>query len=620
MPSIMKNQSISIIMPVFFEQNTAQNAYFLKRALESIRVQKFPSDYEIILIDDGSSPSICLSKNDYEDLVDKVTIIRLDSNQGLVNALNIGLKSAKYPLIARIDADDWWHPQKIEKQITCFLNDPDLTLVAGGMTRYDSDGNQIDIHIRSGEWVEILNFFIDIGCPFPHGSILAKKEIFELIGFYPHDARYIHCEDYALWGIWLRFFKVKMIEESLLNYTVWEYSVSHRYASQQNLASREVKDSFSANVIPKKLPLALVELSHFLGISLIDTGKLAYILWRYNFKVALPSEAIKILSSIIPDRIFISDNSSLVPKQWSDLIGVPGYQTSDDTVQSAGRYRGISPNNTLPTCSSIKSDLQHLLESMKLQFVIPAYKESPYLEECINSLLAQEARAEILICTSTPSAFLDAIAKKHNIPLVINTNSQQGIASDWNFAYQNATADLVVIAHQDDIYLPNFCQQAKAIFLENPQMGIAFTDCLELLEGQVMAWHSRGIVKKLIRELAFLGLRGTRNHVRLKTLLSFGNSISCPSVILNKKKLESFTFSSRFQINLDWEAWTQLAESNVMFGYIRKRLYIHRIHPESENQASLKDGRRLDEDLQMFGRFWPPWIVKLISALYRFGY
>lgn len=257
---------------------------------------------------------------------------------------------------------------------------------------------------------------------------------------------------------------------------------------------------------------------------------------------------------------------------------------------------------------------------MKLQFVIPAYKESPYLEECIYSLLAQEDHAEILICTSTPSTFLDVISKKHNIPLLINENGQQGIASDWNFSYQNTTADLVVIAHQDDIYLPNFSQKAKAIFLENPQMGIAFTDCLELLDGQVMAWHNRGLVKKLIRELAFLGLDVTQNQLRLKILLSFGCPISCPSVIFNKKKLNSFSFSSRFQINLDWDAWTRLSESNVMFGYIRKRLCIHRVHPESENQVSLKDGRRLDEDLQMFGRFWSPWMVKFISTLYRYGY
>lgn len=257
---------------------------------------------------------------------------------------------------------------------------------------------------------------------------------------------------------------------------------------------------------------------------------------------------------------------------------------------------------------------------MKLQFVIPAYKNSSHIEECISSLLAQEVPSDILICTSTPSLFLKEVSQKYDIPLLINPNGSQGIAADWNFAYQCADADLVVIAHQDDIYLPSFSQQAYAIFHANPRLGIAFTDCLELLDGQVMAWHNRGLVKKILRESAFIGCNTTNNRVRLRALLSLGCPISCPSVIFNKKELSKFAFSSRYQINLDWEAWAKLAKSMIIFGYIRKRLIIHRVHPESENQISLKDGRRLDEDLQMFSYFWPSWMVRFLSALYRFGY
>jgi glycosyltransferase involved in cell wall biosynthesis len=337
----MNNYDISIIVPVFFRHLTEENSIFLERALRSIGEQSYPAEYEVILIDDGSPSPIRIPKNLHGSMQDKINLIRLEANQGLVNALNTGLKNARYPLIARIDADDWWEPNKIEKQIKCFQQDPDLTLVATGMTRYDPAGNRIDTHIREGQWDQVLNFFIEVGCPFPHGSILAKKEIFELLGFYPYDAQFIHCEDYALWGLWLRFFKAKIIEESLLNYTVWNQSVSYRHSVQQQLASRKVHDIFAASVDPEKLPRALIDLSKLLNISLIQAGKLSYLLWRCDHRIFLPNEAIVILDKIIPDRVFLQCGKNLASKNWQDVIRIPHHALDHDEVKVDGQYYSI---------------------------------------------------------------------------------------------------------------------------------------------------------------------------------------------------------------------------------------------------------------------------------------
>jgi glycosyltransferase involved in cell wall biosynthesis len=337
----MINFGISVILPVYFRQSTEQNYFFLKRALKSIEAQKFPAEYEVLLIDDGSPAPVTLPKSLYGSIVDKVNIIRLKVNLGLVNALNIGLKNAKYPLIARMDADDWWNSNKIESQISCFQKDSDLTLVATGMTRYSSDEKIIDTHIRNGKWDEILDFFIEVGCPFPHGSILAKKEIFELLGLYPHDARFSHCEDFALWGVWLRFFKAKIIEESLYNYTVWDHSISHSHSSQQQIASRVVMDSFSASVNRKKMPSALIDLSRVLNISILQAGKLAYFFWRFHIKVALPNEAIQVLAKIIPDRIFISESTSETAKNWFEIIKIPECSIDHKKIKVVGSYYSV---------------------------------------------------------------------------------------------------------------------------------------------------------------------------------------------------------------------------------------------------------------------------------------
>ena len=82
-------------------------------------------------------------------------------------------------------------------------------------------------------------------------------------------------------------------------------------------------------------------------------------------------------------------------------------------------------------------------------FAVCAYGESPYLEECVQSLLAQKVRTRILIATSTPNSYIYGIGEKYGIPVHIN-HGEKGLAGDWNFAYSCATTPLVTLAHQDD--------------------------------------------------------------------------------------------------------------------------------------------------------------------------
>ena len=77
-------------------------------------------------------------------------------------------------------------------------------------------------------------------------------------------------------------------------------------------------------------------------------------------------------------------------------------------------------------------------------FAICAYKESEYLEECIQSVQSQTIPTNVIMITSTPNAFLDTIAEKYNISLYIN-EGEKGITQDWNFAYACADTEYVTI-------------------------------------------------------------------------------------------------------------------------------------------------------------------------------
>ena len=66
-------------------------------------------------------------------------------------------------------------------------------------------------------------------------------------------------------------------------------------------------------------------------------------------------------------------------------------------------------------------------------FVVCAYKESPYLESCIKSVLNQSVKTKVAISTGTPNDYIRKIAEKYQLPLWVN-EKKSSIANDWNYA------------------------------------------------------------------------------------------------------------------------------------------------------------------------------------------
>ena len=327
----MSDLSISVVLPAYLRVPDAMQIQLLKRALESILDQGMPVDYEILVIDDGSPAPIFDSAPALGEAANHVNWIRVPTNRGLVNALNTGIVAARNFLVARLDADDVWLPTKIEKQLALFERDPDLTITATGMSMVDAAGNAIAEHIRPGDWNGILNFFVEVGCPFPHGSVLARRDIYRLLGGYSHNAGLSHCEDFALWGTWLRFFKPAMIEESLYSYTVSDTSVSAIHQDQQRNASHVVQRSFAKGDLVHRLPKALDSLARCLGISMIEAGKLAYLIWHFKPDVTLPRAALEALTVILFDREFSTVSAGGSDLHWTALLGL-ARRSSDHEV------------------------------------------------------------------------------------------------------------------------------------------------------------------------------------------------------------------------------------------------------------------------------------------------
>ena len=107
--------TVSVIIPYFKKIN------YIKKTLNSVLNQTF-QDFEIILVyDDNNLDDLKTLENEYKNN-SKIKIIKNKSNLGAGISRNIGIKYAKGEIISFLDADDFWLPEKLNKQLK-FMND-----------------------------------------------------------------------------------------------------------------------------------------------------------------------------------------------------------------------------------------------------------------------------------------------------------------------------------------------------------------------------------------------------------------------------------------------------------------------------------------------------------------
>ena len=146
----------------------------------------------------------------------------------------------------------------------------------------------------------------------------------------------------------------------------------------------------------------------------------------------------------------------------------------------------------------------------KHTFVICAYKESPFLEECIVSLKEQTVPTQVIIVTSTPNEHITALAEKYGIELYINTGDH-GIVQDWNFGYSKCKTPYVTIAHQDDVYFPKYAERAISFLEKSNYPLIYFSDYCEIRNGKKIKTNRLLKIKRiLLLPLRVKGLQKSR--------------------------------------------------------------------------------------------------------------
>ena len=102
---------VSIVIPNYNSER------YIRQTIDSVRNQTYPN-WELIIVDDKSTDRSVEIINEYTKDDPRISLIQLESNSGLPAVpRNVGIKAAKGKYVGFLDADDLWHPQKLELQI-----------------------------------------------------------------------------------------------------------------------------------------------------------------------------------------------------------------------------------------------------------------------------------------------------------------------------------------------------------------------------------------------------------------------------------------------------------------------------------------------------------------------
>lgn len=248
-------------------------------------------------------------------------------------------------------------------------------------------------------------------------------------------------------------------------------------------------------------------------------------------------------------------------------------------------------------------------------FVVLAYKESKYLEECVKSVLNQSLKTNVVIATSTPNDYIYKIAKKYNLDVIVN-DGPKGIGYDFDFAVNCVDTELVTVAHQDDVYDYDYAKSVVDVYKKNKSSIIIFTDYYEIKNnGKVLSNKNLKIKRVLLSPLRLKFWNSLKIVKRM--VLAFGCSICCPAVTFVKKNVDDVIFACDLKCDVDWNAWEKLSKKKGKFSFIHNKLMGHRVHDDSTTTEIIKDNIRTSEDYEILCRFWPKFIAKFINKFYK---
>lgn len=223
----MSKYSVSVIIPCY------NSSKYVKKTIDSALNQNY-ENYEIIAIDDGSMDG---TREILESYLPKIRILShlKNANLGQAASLNLGINETKSHLIAFLDSDDIWYPNKIKKQVDIFEEYRGVGIVyTNGYVIDENDKILFRLFLDNFREENIRGQML-LKCYIKTpSSVMVKREIFNKTGLFKN---HLHSMDHDMW--------IRMSEVSKFCYLDQFLTAYRKHRGSKSLDRRQWEDGFS---------------------------------------------------------------------------------------------------------------------------------------------------------------------------------------------------------------------------------------------------------------------------------------------------------------------------------------------------------------------------------------
>ena len=224
---------VSVVIPFFNE-----SPIFVEEAINSILNQSY-QNIEVHIFDDSTKEDTRNAINSFTS-DPRVALHRYPERVGFIKSLNLGLEASTGKYIARMDGDDFSHPDRFEKQVAYLESHPEVMVVGGQMNIMDEKGQITSARVYPTDGMKFF-LFSCVRNPLAHPTVMMRREVVDKGYRYEDTLRM--SEDLDLW---LRLmndgYKLANIPDTVLNYRVLDNFLEKRTSDLQREVMKEVRD------------------------------------------------------------------------------------------------------------------------------------------------------------------------------------------------------------------------------------------------------------------------------------------------------------------------------------------------------------------------------------------
>ena len=230
----MKKAEISIVIPTYNQAN------FLKLALSSLRAQTF-EQWEAIVVNNFSDDNTVEVVKSIKD--NRIKLVNFANNGVIASSRNVGIELANSPIIAFLDSDDIWYPEKLERCLK-YLNSG-FDIVCHGEFWVQKNETRRPIKYGPAVAASYFNLLFNRNC-LSTSAVMASRKAIMAVGKFSDNPSYTTAEDYDLWLKMARNgCKFGFLEDMLGEYRIHDENQSAAVEKNTNAVLCVVEDHFN---------------------------------------------------------------------------------------------------------------------------------------------------------------------------------------------------------------------------------------------------------------------------------------------------------------------------------------------------------------------------------------